>query len=104
MSFLVHIIVMSLFVTSIISQSHQRCLWWQRPCKTTTNRPMLVRYCDTWCEYPIGSGRFKCCDQVPDPTTTETPKCKFLVDMNFHIYVIYIALKWIQPILILFPK
>ena len=65
---------------------------------------MLVRYCDTWCEYPIGSGQFKCCDQVPDPTTTETPKRKFLVDMNFHIYVIYIALKWIQQMSILFPK
>ncbi|CAL4149081.1 unnamed protein product [Meganyctiphanes norvegica] len=41
----------------------------QRPC------PSDSRYCDTWCEYPKDSGRFKCCDLVPDTTPKPKPEC-----------------------------
>ena len=92
MPLFVHLMLMSLVFTSTVSQSRQICLWWQRPCTTTTNRPIIVRYCDTWCEHPIGSGRFKCCDQVPDPKTTERPKRKLLLVMRFHVCYLFVLL------------
>ncbi|CAL4059137.1 unnamed protein product [Meganyctiphanes norvegica] len=61
------VVSMALLVASAAPQSghHGGCgAWWQPPCPTTRAPP--GRYCDTWCEYPRGSGQFKCCDQVPD--------------------------------------
>ncbi|CAL4089382.1 unnamed protein product, partial [Meganyctiphanes norvegica] len=77
MSMVVHLVVVWMAVLLVsgapqYGQSDGCGLWWQRPC------PSESRYCDTWCEYPMDSGRFKCCDIVP--TGPRTPELECPID------------------------